>query len=699
MMQTAVPKDRQATHNAVLGLIAQTIVFACLMGVAYWAKSDVCFAAARFVAPGLLIWLSLILVFKQVQRVNAEALEAEELRRARTSGADPALFEIDEEALHIERRKFAGLIRWLLPGATLVLALVGILGSFIYWKWPFASVPAADVFHRTQNPLRCVWFVVAAGLICHFFRAHAIGLARQREWSLMRAGAAYMAGCSIVCAIAMLGMVVSERSFPWVEPLAAQVIRFLMFLLGIEFLGNFIADFYRPRTPGVVPRPAFDSRLLGLVTEPGGIAKSIADAINYQFGFEVSKTWFYQLLAATVLPLTLVTMLFVVLLSSVVIIDADEAAVIERFGRRVHAEGEQLGPGFHWKLPWPIERVQRAPVKRLSTLVVGDAPTEPAKSEETGREKAVLWTEEHKFQAEMLLIVGHSSNVENLPKPADESEAEKGKSVAVNAVMASVPIRYHITDLHKYLYSYEEPDRVLESLAFRKLSESASRVDLETLMGPGRQAFNEELKKGLQAEIDAFGLGIKVVFCGIESLHPPNEAGVAKAFQDVIAAEGKKLDAIHTAEGEAEQILTAVAGSVARATLVDEAIQAREVLAKQPDADPKALADAEARVERLLMGDPVKGLAPIGGDSAVRLSMARLRAQQRLTDAAAKASAFPSEVAAYKASPGLYQVRKVLEVLEGLDGVRKFLIVGDPSNFLLEYENVEPTRIDLGEKN
>ena len=39
------------------------------------------------------------------------------------------------------------------------------------------------------------------------------------------------------------------------------------------------------------------------IAEPGRIGSSIADALNYQFGFEVSKTWFYQLLSRACVPL------------------------------------------------------------------------------------------------------------------------------------------------------------------------------------------------------------------------------------------------------------------------------------------------------------------------------------------------------------------------------------------------------------
>lgn len=696
-VDSGTSSERQAAVRAIQGLIVQLLVVGCLMALTRWAHSDVCEAAARFAVMGLGAWFSLLLLFKQLQRVRDERIEAEELKRARDAGTDPALFEIDEEALHIERRKFDMLVRWLVPTTSLLMALYAILGSLLFWDWSFSTALTSGI-RRTEHGSVVMTFLVGVGFVSFLWGRFTAGMSRHREWRAMRAGAALSMGTMVVCGIAVLSLALT-RTFPSSEPVAAYVIRALTLILGFEMLAFFIADFYRPRIAGVFPRPSFDSRLLGLITEPGGIAKSIADAINYQFGFEVSKTWFYQLMAATLLPLGMFTAAAIVLLSSVVMIDADEAAIIERFGRPIAPPGQVLEPGMHLKWPWPIERVRRAPVRRLSSIVIGDTPTEPDKDAETGREKAVLWTEEHKFRAEMLLIVGHSSSSSSeVGGTMGVDRPTTGKSVAVNAVMASVPISYRIADLDKYLNVYGEPERLLECLAYRKLSEYAATTELEMLMGSGRRAFNERLLVDLQKEVDRAELGLQIVFCGLESVHPPSEQQVAAAFQKVIAAEAARLNAIYTAEGEAERMLTEVAGSRERALLLDEAIQARERLLRQGAADPALLAAATARVEQLLMGDPTANVLPIGGEAAARISEARQATDKRISEAAAKARSFSSEVSAFLASPQLYQVRKQLEALVGLDHVRKYLVVGDASRVAIEWENVEPPVIDLGEK-
>jgi regulator of protease activity HflC (stomatin/prohibitin superfamily) len=66
-----------------------------------------------------------------------------------------------------------------------------------------------------------------------------------------------------------------------------------------------------------------------------------------------------------------------------------------------------------------------------------------------------------------------------------------------------------------------------------------------------------------------------------------------------------------------------------------------------------------------------------------------------VSDAEAKARVFGAEVAAYRAAPELYLQRRYLEILEeGLDLVRKFLIVGDASNVIVEHDTHKEAGLD-----
>ncbi len=151
---------------------------------------------------------------------------------------------------------------------------------------------------------------------------------------------------------------------------------------------------------------------------------------------------------------------------------------------------------------------------------------------------------------------------------------------------------------------------------------------------------------------------------------------------------------IKAAEGEAGRMLTAVAGTVDRAKTLDEALIVRSKLQAQVDSDPESLAPATQRVDRMLMGDAVKGLSPVSGDASELIANARARASDLISKAAAKARVFATEVAAFEAAPDLYKQRKTLEVYERLGNVRKYVIVGDPSDVIIEYITIQEGSLD-----
>jgi len=694
MSEPTRPSDRRAQHVAALGLVLQAAAFVTVLGVSLWSKSHAIATVARCMLAGLPIWFVLYLVFKQLRRVGAEELETAELRRAHAEGAAETIFELEDEALLLEQNRLRWMVRWFLPSTTVLVTLLLLVGHFVGWGWTLDQTFAPDGLRRTQQPHLVMWFLVGIGFLCFLYARYVIALSRIPNWRMLRAGASCMAGNALAC----LGLVIAlmaTTSFAWSEPLYAYIARVALIVIGIELTANFILDFYRPRTPGVVPRPSFDSRLLGLISEPGGITKSIADAVNYQFGFEVSSTWFYQLLQRWMFPITIVTFVAVLALTGVVIVDADEQVVIERFGSPTAESTRVLAPGLHFKWPFPIDVVHRAPVKRVRELVIGEA-TE--KDDEDPR-KAVLWTEAHDYLPELMLLVAapktESEGEPTAPSaPAAESPRRGTASVAVNLLMVSMPIEYRVKDLSQYLYNYDDPVRVMEAVAYQYLSDYAAGIDSNSLMGPSRATFNDDLKRLIQERLDALDLGVEIVFAGLRAAHPPAKDQVAASYHAVVTAETKKGAVIEAAEGEARRMLTAVAGTEERARALDEAIRAREKLPAETGVDAARFAEADSQVDDLLLGNSAKGIAPPPGEIATRIADARTSASEIVTRATTMARAFSTEVAAYEAAPTLYSQRKILEVYAGISDIRKYLIVGDPKNVIIEYQTAQEGGLD-----
>ena len=69
----------------------------------------------------------------------------------------------------------------------------------------------------------------------------------------------------------------------------------LLGLMAVETLITLLLEIYRPRVKGKVERPLYDSRLVGLLGQPEGLFTTAAQALDYQFGFKVSETWFFRL--------------------------------------------------------------------------------------------------------------------------------------------------------------------------------------------------------------------------------------------------------------------------------------------------------------------------------------------------------------------------------------------------------------------
>lgn len=690
---SSTAQDRRPQHVAAFGFFLQLASFGTLTGVAFWSQSDAMATVARFMVIGLPIWAVLYLIFNQIRRVRTEQLESAELKRSQdASGASP-IFELDDENLLVEQNKLRWMIVWFLPGVTVLLFAFLLIGHLVGWSWSLASLfegPGAELsLRRTLQPTLMMWFVVGVGFLSFLYARYTIALAKLQNWALLRAGASCMVGNAIICLFFALSLM-AGTTIAWAEPVFAYIIRWLLFMVGIEFAVNFILDFYRPHVADQVRRPSFDSRLLGLLSEPGGIAKSIAESVNYQFGFEVSSTWFYQLMQRWLFPILVATMVTVISLTSIVVVDADEQVVIERFGQLIQADEPVLESGLHFKLPWPIDKAYRAPVRRIHEMVIGEAD----EHDDEDPRKAILWTEKHDYVPELMLLVASKEAGEDRGQRAADAHDEVSKSVAVALLKVSIPIEYRIRDLRQFLYKYHDPEKIMEGIAYQYLQDYAASVDIDELMGPGRTAFNHALHERIQQRLDEQEVGIEVVFVGIRGAHPPAEKQVAAAFQYVVSARSAMASIINAAQGEARRILTEVAGTQSRAEELDAAIRRVDKLLAAKDADKTELAKRLSEADDLLLGNSEKGISRTGGEAAAMISEAKARSSDEISIAASKALAFNTEVAAFKAAPELYRARKVLEIYGDLDTVRKYLVIGDATNVNIVYETKQEGSLD-----
>jgi regulator of protease activity HflC (stomatin/prohibitin superfamily) len=463
------------------------------------------------------------------------------------------------------------------------------------------------------------------------------------------------------------------------------VIPAIMLLQGVEVLLTFLLNAYRPRRPGEIPRPAFDSRVLGLLTSPKSLAKALSDAINYQFGFEVSRSWFYQLLGKAITPLVLFALIVLFLISSIVMVQPHQKAIALRMGSIVRdGAGEPLilEPGPHLVLPWPFGSAEVYDVGRVLQVSVGSA------QQGIDPKAAILWTTPHAAggpgaKEEYMVTAPTALPDDRAGIEAEDTGRTPGSALIGLQLVVQYRIRQDKPGFIEYVRQSENPGRVLSRLAERSLSHYLVTQDTDTLLGQGRIAAGEILKKEIQTAADQHKLGLEVVYVAMAGVHPPSDSDVAKAFHQQIAVTQEVQGLIEDARREEIQTLTTVAGSPAQAQAISSAISrltaARDQLSaleRDPSAATPAQLEERRQGLRKLEAEVEDQLARASGRAATVIFEARSARWKRTLTDQARAQSFLAELAAYQNAPSYYRAKRYLDVLaEGLGGNTRKIVI------------------------
>jgi regulator of protease activity HflC (stomatin/prohibitin superfamily) len=418
---------------------------------------------------------------------------------------------------------------------------------------------------------------------------------------------------------------------------------------------------------------------LGTINEPGGILRSVADAIDYQFGFKVSQTWFYKLLEQAIVPLVLFACITLYLLSCIVVVAPNEEAIIEHFGNPLNDANEVrlVGPGLSFKWPWPIDIIYRHSTETIYERHIGFVPKIDADTKQVER-KPLLWGQEHYEKEYHLLAASEQTGAESLTG-----------TVPISIVIAAVPVQYRVKDLYSFIYKHNEPEKLLDDICYRELTKFAASAKIEindeddlehSLLGKGRAEARRILTSRIQNAVDEEGLGIEIVFLGLQGIHPPSE--VAADYQKVIGAIQKKQALILDAQAQRNKTLSQLVGSVEKANeLYDLALKYKQA------EDANSPEDIE-KIGRLLDN----AFAEAKGDIFKTLRESQSYAYEKAKQAEAAGLRFAGQLQAYQASPEIYIREQRLAMLEeALKNIRKFVVVADQND-------TQVTIIDLEEK-
>jgi regulator of protease activity HflC (stomatin/prohibitin superfamily) len=453
----------------------------------------------------------------------------------------------------------------------------------------------------------------------------------------------------------------------WV-PLAIDV---LMVVLGAEILLNFVLNLYRPRRAGEWLRPAFDSRVLAFLAAPDRLAASISDAVNYQFGFDVSSTWFYRLVSRSMLGLVLLSAATLWVMTAFAVVGPDERALVLRGGGVVR----EAGSGLVIKRPWPLDRLVRFPASSVSQFTVGSLSLSQAAQENKG---PILWTNAGS-EGDKYMIVRAG-----------------GGSSSLALMSMEAPVHYRVRDLEQYLNLAQDgpaSDRervrrdVLRAKAARALVISMAGFTVDQLLGPDRAEAVRALSAAVQSSFDEINAGVEVVFVGLQGVQPARD--VAESFETVVGSDYKRDAAIAQAEAEAIQVLSRVAGDLGLARTITAELDALEKL-KATGADEDAIGAKERAIVDLIV--------EAGGQAAVDIARARGDRWSRAMGQRARSALSAGQIESFRAAPEAYIMGLYMDALrDSMAQARVWISPFDDPAVVLNQEEISAALQGIGE--
>lgn len=626
---------KRATTVSLIGLAIQAVLAVVVLIYAVLAADAAALNGAYAMLLGLPIWVALALVFHQHRMERQEALENESYA-ASTAASSTVFEEAGGGDSRAQAARLAWMHKWFLPAISL-LGSLAFMAVGAYRFFVTRAQLAEDV--AFAPPAHSGWAIslgVGAAVIGFIFARFVAGMAKQKVWALLHAGsAAAVSGALIGASLAIAHFFAAGAKNDQILRYLAPAIGIFMIALGAEMALNLVLNLYRPRVAGEYQRPAFDSRVLAFIAAPDRLAQSVSEAINYQFGFNVSSTWFYRLLARSVAALVILGALILWSMSIFTVVKAHERGLLIRNGELVR----EVGPGLVIDLPWPFARVERFRSEAVNTLQIGTPPPDA--------DKPVLWTNEHTLNEVYMLV-----------------QAPEGGNVGsgdMNLVALEVPVHYVVRDLTKYTRLAQDgpankPDELrknlLTALASGEVMRYAATLNVDQVLGSRRRLMNENIRSLVQTRFDQAEAGVEVIFAGVAGAHP--EKSVAPAFEDVVEADHKRLTEIEKAEADAIRTLAGVVGEVDRARTIVAELDEWERL-KNSKADAATTTRQEQKINDLI--------ASAGGEAAALISEAR--AARWATYFRARGAAASSEglVLSYRAAPLPFQVGRYIDAL------------------------------------
>ncbi len=225
--------------------------------------------------------------------------------------------------------------------------------------------------------------------------------------------------------------------------------------------------------------------------------------------------------------LTAIVVLLVVglLFSSYTIIGARQSGVVLRFGEY----SRTLPPGFHFKLPQPVESVTKVEATRIRSVT----------------DKVAMLTKDE------------------------------------NIITIDFTVQYQVDDSRKYLFSLNDPDGTIGAAAEAAVRSVIGSSDMDQILSAAGANLVSQAQDALQATMDTYDSGLRVTEVSFQNVAPPNE--VKDAFDDVNNAREDKQSIENGALAYASKVVPVARGDAARIAAEAAGYKASRIARAQGD--------------------------------------------------------------------------------------------------------------------
>lgn len=231
------------------------------------------------------------------------------------------------------------------------------------------------------------------------------------------------------------------------------------------------------------------------------------------------------------------------LATGIYIVTQSERGVVLRFGKKI----DVTEAGLRWHFPYPIERVEKVNVEKVSTIEIGYRTTNPRTGTRAKAPKEALMLTE------------------------DE-----------NIIDIEFAVQYKVKDAGEYLFNVRDPDVTIAQATESAVREVVGKSTLDFALTEGRVQVAGNARDLLQQILDRYRTGIHIVAMETQKAQPPDEVKVA--FDDAIKAREDEQRLKNEAEAYANDVIPRARGASARLLQEADAYRASTVSRAEGDA-------------------------------------------------------------------------------------------------------------------